>query len=471
MQSVRLAHFRRRGPRAPRPAVVGACLVALATTVSGPVGAADPPHPPPFVAAWGTPGVGAGEFDEPSDVAVAPDGTLVVADQGNSRIEVFGADGTFLRQWGGAGGASGEFFGNNGVAVGDDGTVYVADTFNQRIQTFTADGTPMAQWGTWGRGDGEFIAPLAVAVDDQGHVFVADSGNHRVQTFTDSGDYLGQWGGNGSGAGQFAYPSDLAVDGTGNVYVADTFNHRIGVFDGDGTYLAGWGSRGYGDGEFELPRGVAVGDDGIVYVSDTGNNRVQRFAGDGTYLDQWGSTGTTGGRFRYPLGIAVDHDGAVAVTDSWNHRVERFAPGTRPDGHIRRATSTRTRGEDLYAASPGTPTGQTAGGRAAAWRTLTFMLSAQNDAGEPDRLRLAGPGPGDGWSVAYRSGGADITAAIMDGTWTTADLAPGASAAITVHLTALDGAARAEPFRGTVTITSTTSPERTDSVGFVSKRR
>ena len=42
-----------------------------------------------------------GQFNFPSDVAVAPDGTVYVADWGNHRIQRFSADGTFLSTWGG----------------------------------------------------------------------------------------------------------------------------------------------------------------------------------------------------------------------------------------------------------------------------------------------------------------------------------------------------------------------------------
>ena len=46
-------------------------------------------------------GFWAGEFNYPTDVALGPEGTLYVADGFNDRIQVFGADGRFLRKWGG----------------------------------------------------------------------------------------------------------------------------------------------------------------------------------------------------------------------------------------------------------------------------------------------------------------------------------------------------------------------------------
>ncbi len=42
-----------------------------------------------FLTAWGEPGVKSGQMSNPVDVAVAPDGTIYVADSGNARVEVF----------------------------------------------------------------------------------------------------------------------------------------------------------------------------------------------------------------------------------------------------------------------------------------------------------------------------------------------------------------------------------------------
>ena len=48
---------------------------------------------------WGEPGSGPGEFRLPHGIAVAPDGTVVVADRENSRLQFFSPDGRFLQEW------------------------------------------------------------------------------------------------------------------------------------------------------------------------------------------------------------------------------------------------------------------------------------------------------------------------------------------------------------------------------------
>ena len=267
-----------------------------------------------------------GQFYDPRSVAVAPDGTVYVADTYNHRIQRFSASGAFLGTWGARGSGDGQFDRPHGVAVAPDGTVYVADTYNHRIQRFSADGTFLGKWGSEGSGDGRFIRPEGIAVAPNGTVYVVDSGNHRIQYFSATGAFLGTWGAEGRGNGRFYDPRGVAVAPDGTVYVADTFNDRVQRFRADGTFLSTWGAFGTGDGRFVRPIGIAVAPDGTVYVAD---GRIQRFRADGTFLGTWGGSGD--GQFMHPKGtaVAVAPDGTVYVADSYNHLIQRFrADGT-----------------------------------------------------------------------------------------------------------------------------------------------
>ena len=42
---------------------------------------------------WGSPGTGNGQFEDPTDIATAPDGSVYVADFNNGRIQRFSRDG------------------------------------------------------------------------------------------------------------------------------------------------------------------------------------------------------------------------------------------------------------------------------------------------------------------------------------------------------------------------------------------
>ena len=210
------------------------------------------------------------------------------------------------------------------MAVAPDGTLYVAD-LTDCVQHFTAIGGFLGKWGGHGSGDGQFYLPYGVAVAPDGTVYVADRDNHRIQRFSATGSFLGKWGSEGSGDGQFDYPHGVAVAPDGTVYVADTSNHRIQRFTATGSFLGKWGSQGSGDGQFRSPFGVAVAPDGSVYVADTDNHRIQRFSATGSFLGKWGSYGSSDGQFS-PSDVAVAPDSTAYVADTVNHRIQAFGP-------------------------------------------------------------------------------------------------------------------------------------------------
>jgi hypothetical protein len=88
---------------------------------------------------FGSGGTGNGQFRGPVGIAVAPSGHVLVADDLNSRIQVFQPTGSYMRQFGLAGSDSTGYTGNNqlkeprGLAIGPENTLYVADAGNKRI--------------------------------------------------------------------------------------------------------------------------------------------------------------------------------------------------------------------------------------------------------------------------------------------------------------------------------------------------
>ncbi len=142
-----------------------------------------------FIRQWGHTGkkgyVESGWFNYPTDVAVAPDGTLYVADGYNDRIQMFGPDGHFLRKWGGPfaanirGSFNGWFRTPTGVAVGPHGNVFVADQENNRIQKFTSQGRFLTAFGTSHRGPG--YTETAVTVAPNGTVYTTNLVENRVE--------------------------------------------------------------------------------------------------------------------------------------------------------------------------------------------------------------------------------------------------------------------------------------------------
>ncbi|MBI1358517.1 MAG: hypothetical protein GC160_29625 [Acidobacteria bacterium] len=126
----------------------------------------------------GIAGEGKDTFDKPSDVLVAPNGHIYVADGhfpgGNHRIVEFSPDGTFVRQWGREGSENGEFRDPHALAMDSQGRLFVGDRGNSRIQIFDQFGNHLATWTQFGRPSGIFI-------DAEDVIYVTDSESNATR--------------------------------------------------------------------------------------------------------------------------------------------------------------------------------------------------------------------------------------------------------------------------------------------------
>ena len=282
---------------------------------------------------FGQQGQGQGEFTDPRGVAVDAEGNIYVADTNNHRVQVFDANGNYLRGWGSQGSGAGQFNEPWGIAVDSARNVYVADTWNYRVQKFDKDGKFLTMWGADGDSGGsadllpgQFYGPRAVAIAADGTVLVMDTGNKRIQRFTTEGQFVAGYGGFGAGDGQFWEPVGLAVDAAGNVYVADTWNRRIQRFDANLRYAGQWPVRSWaGESILNKPY-LAVDGAGNVYASDPEGYRILRFTARGEFVASYGEYGADASRFNLPMGLVVDGQGRLVVADSGNHRIMVFAP-------------------------------------------------------------------------------------------------------------------------------------------------
>lgn len=260
----------------------------------------------------GTPGSADGSgsnarFDSPTGLALGPDGVLYVSDTGNHTLRRITLTGVVTTLAGAAGNAdfadgpatTARFNQPLGLAIAPDGTVFVADSGNHLIRAIATNGTVSVLAGnpeTFGSADGTgtnafFNSPVGLALVPDGSLFVSDANNFTIRRVTSAGvvtTIAGAAGHDGSTDGptasaRFGKPAELAFAPNGALYIADAAHHTIRRLTPDGrvSTIAGLvGADGAVDGanglaRFFNPYGLAIAARGHLVVADTYNQTVR----------------------------------------------------------------------------------------------------------------------------------------------------------------------------------------------------
>jgi hypothetical protein len=226
---------------------------------------------------WGSPGKGPGQFrfvrqntspdviGETAIVAVAADGHVYVTDSGNARVQVFTAEGRFLRQFGRYGSGRSEWLFPTGVVVDHDGGIYVEDDKGEVLRRFSSSGTP--EW--------QIRASETTDDDLAGHLHLAgvDSHNRLVAVDDDKATvvYLDRRGHKVDAFGAADLGCDVTIDSAGNVYVTSCQEpldspHTLKIFDRTHQLIASWDPAPMGWSPRFGPKGeiFTLGEDGSV---------------------------------------------------------------------------------------------------------------------------------------------------------------------------------------------------------------
>ncbi len=171
--------------------------------------------------------LGAGMFVFPHGATVDPQGNLWVTDAGGQpgkghQVIKFSPAGQVLMRLGKAGvsGSDPELFDQpTDVAIAPNGDIFVSDSHrngkNNRIVKFDRSGKFIKEWGHKGSGPGEFSEVHTIAFDSQGRLFAGDRENNRIQIFDQDGKLLDTWH-------QFGRPSGISITRDDKIYVTDS---------------------------------------------------------------------------------------------------------------------------------------------------------------------------------------------------------------------------------------------------------
>ncbi|MFT3825548.1 MAG: NHL repeat-containing protein [Chitinophagaceae bacterium] len=277
-------------------------------------------------------GTGANQIPGPRGIWLDKDGSLLIADYGNGRVQKWAKGATtgttVVADYGI--GVWDRHLQPNSVAGDNDGNVYVLNVeYPAALEKFAPGATqPVRVLGTETSGSAynQLSGASDIWRDASGSIYVMDASNSRVQKWTPGvtgavtivgttvGGYVSAICGDNKGAlylfeldnykilkwtaatgltvfagnkglgSTTSHPGavySMCVDKNGNLYTADQYNHRVQKWTAGsdvGVVVAGGNGKGSAANQLDTPSGVVVDDEGYIYISDKFNNRVQRWA-------------------------------------------------------------------------------------------------------------------------------------------------------------------------------------------------
>lgn len=171
---------------------------------------------------------GSRKLNQPNDVAVDRDGNVFVVQghtpgtRGDPRVLKFDRTGRFIRSWGGKGTGPGQFDVAHGVAIDAKGLLWVSDRENQRIQIFDANGAFIREMKYAG-------LPCGIDIGEE-FIFMVNGFTGQIVQLDLGGNVIAVLGRPGKSPGEFGEAHFIAVSPAGELYVADTVNRDVQKF-------------------------------------------------------------------------------------------------------------------------------------------------------------------------------------------------------------------------------------------------
>jgi len=158
------------------------------------------------------------------------------------------------------------------VLVAPDGSIFIGEAHGDqfldtpqggvgRISKWSPDGRLIKTVGTWGYGPNQFRGAHSLAMDSQGRLFVADRGNRRIQILDQDLNHLETWY-------QFSRISGIYIDSNDVLYAIDS--------ESDDNYNPGWrkglrvGSARTGEVWYYVPEHMSARASGMGGIGSMG---------------------------------------------------------------------------------------------------------------------------------------------------------------------------------------------------------
>lgn len=271
-----------------------------------------------------------------TDLSIAPDGVIYIAESMAGRIEVFDRNGRYRTAF------PADY--PSAIAVDSAGRLYVGrgkystmmPPYNipGEVKIYESRGRELVYVASLGKGAGEFVNPTDIYADRAGNIYVVDSDAHNVKVYGSEGNRIRTIGQYGKGDGYLNHPLAVTVDElSGDIYITDkqlvpdstlgdVSGARVQVFSAEGGYIRGFGR--YLPGELISPSDIAV-HDGLVYIADSYQNAVLVYdAVSGAMADV---RQAPDGMLRVPVSLAISGDGLLYIVAAHTGRLYRAGAG------------------------------------------------------------------------------------------------------------------------------------------------
>lgn len=322
-----------------------AIVTVLLLVTSSPVLSEENPNK--FIDQLGGFGTKNGKLKEPQGLTLTKSGDIIVADTGNSRVQIFDKNYKLKKV------ITNKIFKKpTGVTTDSRGNIYISDCLTDRIYKYSKDYKFLKSWGEsleltksmqedekeLEKSHGKFFCPFSLTTDDDDNIYTTDMYNNRIQKFTSNGKFLLTFGtktilvdpqtfltGRDGSVPKTTFKNPSSITYKNNkLFVVDTFNNRIQIFDKDGEFIKQFGGVGNFTGRFNTPSAITVDDSGNIYVGEFKGNKITVFNKHYQFKTKWGDKGIANMEFQGITGITTDNNGFVYVVDWGNARIKKF---------------------------------------------------------------------------------------------------------------------------------------------------